>query len=203
MDLISQLFSNPFAFFTIVIALIISITIHEFAHAYVAYKLGDPTPKLQGRVTLNPLSHLDPLGSLLLVIFGFGWGRPVEFNPENLTYPKRDTGLIAVAGPVSNILLGTLLIILSRVLGVVVLAFVAYVNFFLAFFNLIPVYPLDGFNVVLGLLPYSLAYKWRELEQYSWIFLLIIVFTSLPGKIVTPLVQFTFNNIDNLVKYFL
>lgn len=203
MDLISQLFTNPFSFFTIVVALIISITIHEFSHAYVAFKLGDPTPKLQGRVTLNPLAHLDPLGSLLLVLFGFGWGRPVEFRPENLAYPKRDTGLIAVAGPVSNILLGTLLIILSRAFEFEILNIVAYVNFFLAFFNLIPIYPLDGFNVVLGLLPYSLAYKWRELEQYSWMFLLIIVFTGISGKIVTPLVEFTFKNIDNLVKLFL
>lgn len=110
MSLITELFNNPYSFFIIVFGLIVSITIHEFAHAITAFKLGDDTPKLQGRVTLNPLAHLDPLGSVLMLLVGFGWGRPVEYDIYNLRSPKRDTGLISIAGPLSNLILGFFLI---------------------------------------------------------------------------------------------
>ena len=200
MGLITELFNSPSAFILIVSGLIVSITIHEFAHALVAFKLGDPTPKLQGRVTLNPLAHLDPLGSLLMILFGFGWGRPVEYDIYNLNHPKRDTGLISIAGPLSNILLGVVLIILSRVFNIQELMLVAYINFFLAFFNLIPIYPLDGFNVVLSLLPYDLAERWRETEKYSLIFILVLVFTNIPSIIVTPISSLLMVTIDTFIK---
>ncbi|NBO17323.1 MAG: site-2 protease family protein [Proteobacteria bacterium] len=203
MGLISELFKSPEAFFLIVIGLIVSITIHEFAHAVTAYKLGDPTPKLQGRVTLNPLAHLDLVGSILMLLFGFGWGKPVEYDVYNLNHPKRDTGLISVAGPLSNILLGIVLIFLSRFLGLEELYIVAYINFFLAFFNLIPIYPLDGFNVVMSLLPYDLALLWRETEKYSLIFILVLIFTNIPSMIISPITGFLMGTIDMLVKMFL
>src|SRR3989304_9414536 len=86
-------------------ALLIAVTIHEFAHAFIADKLGDPTPGMQGRISLNPLRHLDPIGTLMLILFRFGWGKPVPFDPFNLRHPKRDSAIIALAGPVSNIIL--------------------------------------------------------------------------------------------------
>jgi len=100
--LLELLFSNPLIFILVAAALILSISVHEFAHAYVADKLGDPTPRYLGRVTLNPKAHLDPIGTLLLVVAGFGWGKPVPFNPNNLSNPKRDAALISFAGPLSN-----------------------------------------------------------------------------------------------------
>jgi len=183
--------------------LIISITIHEFAHAITAYKLGDNTPKLQGRVTLNPLAHLDLVGSILMLVLGFGWGKPVEYDVYNLRHPKRDTGLISFAGPISNILLGIILIFLSRFFGIQEFMPVAYINFFLAFFNLIPIYPLDGFNVVLSILPYDLAMRWRETEKYSLIFILVLVFTNITSIIISPISTFLLVTIDSFVKIFL
>lgn len=203
MNLISLLQDNPIIFALVAGSLIISITIHEFAHALVAYKLGDDTPKYQGRVTLNPLAHLDPLGSLLVLFFGFGWGKPVEYNVSNLDYPKRDTALIAFAGPLSNLLLGITLLIFENIFNTGFLGYVATVNFFLAFFNLIPIYPLDGFNIVLGILPYDLAYKWRELERYSLILLLVLIITNIPGLIVGEITRFFVDIVDNLIKFFI
>jgi len=203
MNLISELFTNPYSFFIVVVALIVSITIHEFAHALVAYKLGDPTPKLQGRVTLNPLAHLDLLGSVLLLIVGFGWGKPVEYNIDNLNRPKRDSGLISFAGPFSNLILGTLLIFLGRLLQIEEFYTVAYINFFLAFFNLIPIYPLDGFSVVLSILPYDLAEMWRDTEKYSLIFILVLIFMQIPGMVITPITEFLMFSIDSFAKLLL
>jgi len=135
-----------------------------------------------------------------MILFGFGWGKPVEYDIYNLNHPKRDTGLISIAGPLSNILLGVVLIILSRVFNIQELMLVAYINFFLAFFNLIPIYPLDGFNVVLSLLPYDLAERWRETEKYSLIFILVLVFTNIPSIIVTPISSLLMVTIDTFIK---
>jgi len=203
MSLITELFNNPYSFFIIVFGLIISITIHEFAHAITAFKLGDDTPKLQGRVTLNPLAHLDPLGSVLMLLVGFGWGRPVEYDIYNLRSPKRDTGLISIAGPLSNLILGFFLIFFSRLFQVEELNTVAFINFFLAFFNLIPIYPLDGFNVVLSLLPYETALMWRETEKYSLIFLLVLIFTNIPSMVISPISNFLLVSIDSFVRMLL
>lgn len=203
MNLISELFTNPYSFFIIVAGLVVSITIHEFAHALVAYKLGDVTPKLQGRVTLNPLAHLDLLGSVLLLLVGFGWGKPVEYNIHNLNSPKRDTGLISFAGPLSNLLLGTLLIFAGRFFQIEEFYTISYINFFLAFFNLIPIYPFDGFNIVLSVLPYDLAEMWRDTEKYSLIFILVLIFMQIPGMIITPVTEFLMFSIDSFAKLFI
>ena len=104
-NMLNLLFQEPAFFAVILVALVISLSVHEFAHAWVSDRLGDPTARQLGRVTLNPKAHIDPLGMLLLVVAGFGWGRPVPFNPLNLKYPKRDSALIALAGPASNFML--------------------------------------------------------------------------------------------------
>jgi len=112
--LIANYLSNPMSLLFVAAALLSAITVHEFAHAFMAERLGDPTPRLQGRLTLNPLAHLDPLGTLMLFIIGFGWGKPVQFDPYNLKNPRRDAALISFAGPLSNIILASILSIVLR-----------------------------------------------------------------------------------------
>jgi Zn-dependent protease len=182
--------SNPFGFLILIVCLILSIGIHEFAHAFTAYKLGDVTPKNQGRVTLNPFAHIDPLGLLLVVIAGFGWGKPVEFDIYNLRNPKRDVLLIALAGPLSNILLAFVLHVFSVFYGInPIINQLLIMNLVLAVFNLIPIAPLDGFNIVTGLLPYDIAYKWRDLEQYGIFILIALVLFNGTQYIIYPAVS--------------
>ena len=139
-------------------AVIIGLTVHEWAHAYTAYKLGDTTAKDQGRLSFNPLKHLDPLGTVLILILGFGWAKPVQFNPANLKHKHRDEILISIAGPFSNLLLGILFLVIARILlsmnpsgindsifiSLDTLVLWAILNFGLAIFNMIPLPPLDG-----------------------------------------------------------
>ena len=182
--------SNPLGFVILIFCLVISIGIHEFAHAYSADKLGDPTPRSQGRVTLNPLTHVDPLGMLFIVLVGFGWGRPVEFDIYNLRNPKRDVLMIALAGPLSNILLAFALHVYGSFFGLgSILEQLLYLNLVLAVFNLIPIAPLDGFNIVTGLLPYNIAYKWRDLEPYGIYILLGLVFLNGTQYIIYPVIS--------------
>ncbi len=201
--MLGELFNNPFAFFSWLIALIVAITIHEFAHAYAADRLGDPTPRVQGRLTLNPLAHLDPLGTLMLLIARFGWGKPVVFDPFNLRHPRRDAAIISLAGPVSNILLATALSLILHAALTTGYAMLAYVfiqpiivlNIFLAVFNLVPVHPLDGFKIVGGILPKEYARQWYELEPYGMIFLLFLIFPVFGGvapvsRLIMPVITF-------------
>lgn len=192
--MLSLMFQNPIVFVLVAAALIISISIHEFSHAFVAYKLGDPTAKYMGRVTLNPKAHLDLYGSLFLIFAGFGWGKPVMFNPINLKNPKRDSALIALAGPLSNFLLALVLSFFFKILGMnsilgIFLYFVILYNLFLGLFNLLPVFPLDGFNVVKGFLPYDLSYQWKQLEKYGLFILILLLITNLPSRLISPLVE--------------
>ena len=170
------------------IALIVAATVHESAHAYVADRLGDPTPRSQGRLTLNPLAHLDPLGSLLILIAGFGWAKPVQINPANFRDWRRDSIMVAAAGPLANI---TLLFVLgvpyklglleSGPLGASVLSRVLLVmiqiNAMLAVFNLIPVPPLDGSKILMGLLPPAQAVSYARIQPYGVLILLLLVMT--------------------------
>ena len=148
------------------IALVPAFTFHEFAHAWVAYRLGDPTAKDLGRLTLNPLKHIDVFGMLMVLTVGFGWARPVPYNPDNLRNGRKDIALVAVAGPLANLLFATFLALVWRLLApegsdlwnLVVLSSIR-LNVALLFFNLIPIAPLDGFKAVAGWAPSGL-YEW-------------------------------------------
>lgn len=177
--MLGELSTNPLGFLFWIIALVIAITIHEFAHALAAERLGDPTPRLMGRLTLNPLAHLDPLGTIMLLIVRFGWGKPVQFDPFNLRHPRRDSAIISLAGPASNILLAIACSILMRLFItfplIGVLQPLIVLNVVLAVFNLVPIHPLDGFKIVGGILPEVYARQWAELEGYGMIFLIILI----------------------------
>ncbi len=140
-------------------AAVVGLTVHEFAHAWVATKLGDSTPMLQGRLTLNPLKHIDPIGFLFIVIAGFGWAKPVQFNPAALKNPRRDHALIAAAGPVSNLILGLVSLVIARLVMadtgstthvlISILMYFGFINLGLFVFNMLPLPPLDGSHIVL------------------------------------------------------
>ncbi|KKS28873.1 MAG: Peptidase M50 [candidate division WWE3 bacterium GW2011_GWE2_43_18] len=190
LDLLAQ---SPVIFAVVLIALVVSLSVHEFAHAWVSDKLGDPTARQLGRVTLNPRAHVDPLGMLLLVVAGFGWGRPVPFNPGNLKYPKRDSALIALAGPGSNFILAVLAAVILKFVssGSMVggaLYLLVFYNLMLGVFNLMPFHPLDGFKIVGGLLPNNLAIQWYQMQPYGIIILVVFIFTDSFQKIVLPVV---------------
>lgn len=174
-------------------AVIIGLTIHELAHAYTAYKLGDMTAKNDGRLTFNPLKHIDPLGFILIVIAGFGWAKPVGFNPDNLKHKHRDEILISLAGPFSNFLLAILFLIVARMLfflpyfhgtptGLVVvnlLVLWAVINFGLFVFNLLPIPPLDGSHVYTTFLKEINPKLLQSMYMYgTWGLLLIILIQS-------------------------
>ena len=197
LDLLS---SNPLYFVLILICLILSLSIHEFFHAYVAFKLGDITPKLQGRVTLNPLAHIDIYGLILLIVAGFGWGKPVEYDVYNLKNPKRDVLLISFSGPFSNLILAIVFMVLVRCLGPNPFFYqMITLNLVLGVFNLLPIYPLDGFNVVTGLLPYSLAYRWKELDKYGFYILIVFLLTDAYSYTVLPIVSILLNFLNFLI----
>jgi Zn-dependent protease len=171
-----------------IIALLVAITVHEFAHAWMANRLGDRTATDQGRLSLNPIRHLDLMGSLMLLTAGFGWGRPVPVNPYNLKNgPRAGMAWTSVAGPVSNLLMAAIVSALLRfnlvpldawrgnsiIPGVAELLFtIIILNIGLAIFNLIPIPPLDGFKVLLGVLPRTWAIALLPLEQYGMFLLL-------------------------------
>ena len=197
--MLDLLFQNPIIFVLVAGALIVSISIHEFSHAFTAYKLGDSTPKKLGRVTLNPKAHLDPLGIIFLMFTGFGWGRPVPFNPFNLKNAKRDSAIISFAGPFSNFLLAIVLSFVIKLTGGVTTLFGGFLyltilyNLMLGLFNLIPVHPLDGFKVVHGLLPNNLAIQWQQMQPFGVYILLFLIVTGFIGNFIAPLVGRTMN----------
>lgn len=176
-----SLANDPRLLISAVIGFIVAISVHEACHALAATWLGDPTPKSQGRLTLNPLRHLDFMGTLLLVVAGFGWGKPVIVNPYNLRYGvRRGTAIVSVAGPASNLILAALLgavfaqissgssgiLSNSELLGFV-LIYTITINIVLAVFNLIPVPPLDGFGVLYGVVPRETAQALEPLRRYG------------------------------------
>ncbi len=196
--------ADPAAFFLLVVivgfSLLIAITAHEFSHALMAYRLGDPTAKRLGRLSLNPVKHLDPLGTLMLFLVGFGWGKPVPINPNYFRMnPRRGMALSAFGGPLANFTLVALLGILVRV-GVVawhspwswayppfyswnpgwvaadIIGYVILLNLILGVFNLIPIPPLDGFNIAVGILPRQQAAAMLRMEPYGPMILLVVVF---------------------------
>lgn len=187
------------------LALIICITFHEFCHAFVADRLGDPTPRSYGRLTLNPMAHADLIGTILLpllsAITGFatiGWAKPVPIDPFNFKNPKRDEILVSIAGPAGNILLAILCSLIFKVFGIqnMFLYLLILINITLAVFNLLPIPPLDGSKIFLNLLPTEKSIEWQQtLDRYGFILLIILVFLPIGGSsifqiILSPIVSF-------------
>lgn len=190
------------------IGLLLALTVHEAAHAWAANRLGDPTAKLQGRLSLNPAVHIDPVGTILLPLLAFvlnapiiGWAKPVPVDGRYLKHFRRDFMWIALAGPVSNLLLAVLASLLLRALPLmpVTVGTIAVVepllqfaygffriNILLAVFNMIPVPPLDGSNVVAALLPPRLAYKWDQVRQYGIFILYGLMLSGVLGTLIGP-----------------
>jgi Zn-dependent protease len=201
----TDLFDDPARFLQSLIlmapALLLAVTVHEFAHGWVADRLGDPTARALGRLTLNPLPHIDPFGALAFVLAGFGWAKPVPVNAANLRHPRRDMALVAAAGPLSNFALAFVgLVALSLVvraepdpfLAVPLIGVLRYVytfNLGLAIFNLIPLPPLDGGHFLPYFLPRGSWPLLRSLEQYGPILLIVLVVSGATRYIMGPLMQ--------------
>ncbi|ANE43894.1 site-2 protease family protein [Deinococcus puniceus] len=191
MGLLNLLTTNPTAFVIIAVALVLSLTVHEFAHAYVADRLGDPTPRRFGRVTLNPGKHLDPLGTLLLLVAGFGFAKPVPINPANLG--RWGVLWVSAAGPISNLLIAVVTAILLRVLPQNDLTFqvlltVLGINVVLAVFNLIPIPLLDGSRILGALVP-SLGRSLAQFEAMPFSFLLVMGFIFLAREPISGIIN--------------
>ena len=181
--------------------ILLGISVHECSHGYAAVRMGDDTPLMQGRITLNPLSHLDPMGFLCLLVFGFGWAKPVQINPRNFKNPRRDDALVSLAGPVSNFLVAFLFMGLMKLADMYlpytmpnqivfeVLRSTVYINLVLMAFNLIPIPPLDGHHIlgsIGGAKVWNFYYKYRE--QLRFALLLLIVFRGI-GRIIGPVIN--------------
>ncbi|OGD94358.1 hypothetical protein A2697_00050 [Candidatus Curtissbacteria bacterium RIFCSPHIGHO2_01_FULL_41_44] len=204
MLILTLLQTNPVIAIAFISGLVFAISIHEAAHAFVAYRLGDPTAKLAGRLTLNPASHLDPIGTIALLFLGFGWGKPTPFDPYNLRNIKRDSALISVAGAISNFALAIFLSLpyliafftsnLSPTIVTTyqVISIIIWLNIILGVFNLIPVAPLDGFKVLAGLLPRDWYHDFVQTERYGIFILLLLLVSGAIAKIIFPIASSLF-----------
>ncbi|MBI3626579.1 site-2 protease family protein [Candidatus Uhrbacteria bacterium] len=209
LDLLNQ---NPAYFVAWVAAILIALTIHEYAHALVATAQGDDTAESQGRLTLNPMAHMDMVGFLALIFIGFGWGKPVPFNGEKLKNQRLGPVLVALAGPGANLIMAVLVGILLKVvilfthlpasnLGMIFLALLLNINIILLIFNLIPIPPLDGSKLLFAVLPARLRSVRYWLERYgSFILLILIILDSaLPFSILGWLFNYS---LDFVYRWF-
>ncbi len=196
-----SLFNNPEQLVYIIISLLMAFTLHEFAHAYIAYKFGDPTAKNEGRLTLNPLKHLDPIGTILIFIIGFGWAKPVPVNRFYFKQPRLAGVLVSIAGPLTNLVLAFFAqatYIALDIASVQVPLFVSgllitmvSLNILLFVFNLIPLPPLDGYRIIADLVPNHVRPKLTQYEQYGGLVFLVIAITPLSKYTITPLFSVT------------
>ncbi len=185
--------------------ILLGISIHEFSHGYAAVKLGDDTPLMQGRITLNPLKHLDPMGFICLLMFGFGWAKPVMINARNFNNPRRDDALVSLAGPFANFMVALLFTGLMKLTDMFlpytlstqvlweVLQSTVYINLVLMIFNLIPIPPLDGHHIlgsIGGARVWNFYYKYYN--QLRFAMLLVIVFRGV-GFIIGPVINYLYN----------
>lgn len=195
--------------------IIIGLAFHEFAHAKVAYKLGDPTPKMQGRVTINPMAHIDPLGLAALLFAGFGWGVPVQINPANFKNRRKGELMVALAGVTMNLIVALVFALIAKILymtagpaflsgslGSILWTMIMYIiniNLVLMIFNLIPCPPLDGFSVISEIFNIKHTQIYWTLYRYgNWILIGLIIF-GITGRIISPCVSFLFSLIMNFI----
>ena len=193
MGLLSLLLNDPVTFILLSIPLLYSIIIHELAHGWVAYKMGDPTAKLLGRLSLNPLKHLEPVGTLMLFVFGFGWAKPVPVNFSNLREGRSGFVFVSAAGIVANTLLAFTAFLLNRLLspppsGILapLLFYMAQVNIMLAAFNLIPIPPLDGSKILMGVTSGAFQRFLMSLERYGFFIIIGLLYLG----VLDPLIAF-------------
>jgi Zn-dependent protease len=198
------MFSDDFLIWILfaVPSILVASTVHEYFHAWSAYKLGDPTAKAHGRLTLNPLAHIDPIGAAMMVLFRFGWSKPVPINEWNFDNRRRGKALTAFAGPLSNLLLAGFAGLLYQFLSnYYLIAFFlqvfATINISLAIFNILPIPPLDGHKIVNAFLPKRISYWWEDLEKYSWILILLILIPF------SPLSAILSSYINTVLSFFL
>jgi Zn-dependent protease len=191
MGLGALLFNNPMAFFLIAIPLLYSIILHELAHGWTAYRMGDPTAKQLGRLSLNPLKHLDPIGTVMLFVFGFGWAKPVPVNFNQLGRRPGAMILVSAAGIIANLLLAFLAILLNRLLApsssgllAPLLYFLAQINIMLAAFNLIPLPPLDGSKILLGFASPNTRNFLLRLEPYGFFIIVGLLYFGLLDPVI-------------------
>jgi Zn-dependent protease len=184
-----------FQWFLNAVAVLFTISIHEYAHGQMADWLGDDTARLSGRLSLNPIHHIDPMGALCMLFLRFGWAKPVPINPGRFKNRKRDTILVSLAGPFSNLGLATLLILALRIsfpTNPFVLEtwfFLISINLGLGFFNLLPLPPLDGSKVLMSLLPTKMEFWMYRNQRYLYIFLLLAIMTNAVSRVMSPLVM--------------
>ncbi len=192
--------------------LLMALTFHEFAHGYIAYRLGDPTAKNANRLTLNPIHHLDPIGTIAFFIFHFGWAKPVPVNPAYFKNPKKDMLWVALAGPMTNLMLAFISAIATKALWFVasmlpystlaeailvplngMLIASVWINLVLCIFNFLPIPPLDGSRILTGLLPNDLARSYLKVERYGFIIVLVLALSGVLSKIILPIISFANN----------
>ena len=189
--------------------LLLALTIHEFAHGYVAYRLGDPTAKLAGRLTLNPLHHLDPIGTIAFFVMRLGWAKPVPVNAAYFKNPRRDMLWVALAGPMTNLAMAVLSAIATKLAwllmdilppspmaNALLLPFNAmliasvWINLVLCIFNFLPIPPLDGSRILTGILPLGMAQSYASVERYGFVLILILAFSGILSKVILPIINF-------------
>ncbi len=197
--------------------LLIVITVHEFAHARMAFHYGDATAQRQGRMNLNPINHLDPIGSLMILLVGFGWAKPVPINPLNFNQYRQGLRWVSFAGPMSNLIFGFFSLLLFRILLVsgvfatggsefaaLALQFfqqLIMINIYLALFNLLPIPPLDGSKILMSFLSDANLGIYRQLERYAPLILIGLIITGVLGSIIFPLAQFVLYIYETIIQF--